>query len=426
MATPEERLNEMLDRFEAAHRTDSQNPGANLRSLIESTPQLKADLLESIGRGNLEDFRGISGPGPLGAYNAEHRLMRVSLDLLNDAPGNTQIANSLRFTMGHEIQHGVNRQDILDQDNTLRDLARTTARTPSPHDYTEALKTYNATSRTIESTAEIAGFNTLASYVTARNPNATLRDLYDASPDDMRMYIRQDLSVSPPAYTARDGLTIGADLRIASTPENIEAMGRLFYDANGYPARETGRAIGMIRNEEIAALAEARAVDPRAPAPEIRVNLTELGFPGAVLPSGFTDSSRPRLDPQMAPQDAAPQAPAQGALDPRSASHPDNGFFQALRERLPAAVPDNAVAQAMFLAKGEGMTDFSKVNPQEIALVDGKVWIGGQAPGVRIGTDVAQAPPMEQVGQDLKSQPQPAMPPPQDTVRTQEAPARAM
>ncbi len=435
MSTPEERLNTMLDRFEAAHRTDTANPGANLRTIIENTPQLRADLLESISRGNLETFEGIVGPRPLGYYNADHRALAVSLDQLDDAARSTQAANSIRFTLGHEIQHGVNRQDIFDQDQTLRDQARATARTPSPHDYTEALQAYNATSRSIETTAEIAGFNTLASYVTARNPQATLKDLYDASPDDMRMYIHRDLAASPPTYTARPGLTIGEDLKIASTPENLEAMGRLFYDANGYPPREVGRAIGMIRQEEVAALAEARSVDPRAPAPEIRVDLDALGLSGARLPAGFTDSSRPRPEREGAQQEAAPQGPAQQAspqqgspqqspaqqssapdapgapdhgADPRSAAHPDHGYFQALRDRLPASVPDNAVAQAMLLAKGEGMTDFSKVNPQEVAFADGKVWIGGQSPGVRVGADIAQAPSMEQVGESLKSQPPPA------------------
>ena len=418
MPTPEEQLKDMLDKFEAAHKTSTENPGANFRDLIEKTPQLKADILESIRKGNLEKLEAIAGPSPLGYYDADNKALAVSLDQLNDAASKTQTANSIRFTLGHEIQHGVNRQDILDQDKTLRDQAKATARTPSPHDYTDELKAYNATSRTIETTAEIAGFNTLASYVTSKNPKATLKDLYDASPDDMRMYIKQDLSASPPTYTARPGLTIGADLKIASTPENLEAMGKLFYDANGYPPREMGRAIGMIRQEEVAALAEARASNPRAAAPEIRVNLDELGMSGARLPPGFTDSSRPRLGQDVAPQDAAPQVPASNGFDPRNAAHPDHGYFQALRERLPSSVPDNAVAQAMLLAKNEGMTDFSKVNPQEVGVADGKVWIGGQSPGVRVGADVAQAPSMEQVGQDLKAQPQPTTPAVPDVART--------
>lgn len=399
MPTPEEKLDQMLKDFEATYKTSTTNPGKNFRELIENTPQLKADMLESIKKGNLEKLEAFPGTSPLGYYRAEAdssgpaKSLAVSIDQLNDSSSKTQTANSLRFTLGHEIQHGVNRQDIIDQDKTLRDQAKATAKTPSPHDYTDELKTYNATSRKIESTAEMAGFNTLASYVTSKNPKATLKDLYDASPDDMKMYIKEDLTKSPPTYTQRDPLKIGPDLKIASTPENIEAMGKLFYDANGYPRNETGRALGMIRQEEAAALTEARKTDPKHAAPEIRVDLKELGLAGMRLPAGFTDSSRPRLEAEPAPS----------GLDPRSASHPDHAFYSALRDKLPASVPDNAVANAMLMAKKDGIGDFSKVNQDEIGVANGKVWISGNTPGFRVGADVAQAPPMEQVGRDLQT-----------------------
>ena len=410
MATPEQTLDKMLKDFEAANKTATTNPGKNFRDLIESTPQLKADILESIKKGNLDKFEAISGTNPLGYYNADNKALAVSADQLNDAGKKTQTANSIRFTLGHEIQHGVNRQDILDQDNKLRTDAKATAKTPSPHDYTDELKTYNQTSRKIETSAEIAGFNTLASYVTSKNPKATLKDLYDASPDDMRMYINADLTKSPPTYAAKPGLTIGADLKIASTPKNVEAMGKLFYDANGYPANEAGRAVGMIAKEERDALAAARKADPKHPAPEIRVDLKALDLTGMPLPRGFTDSSRPRLQHeegaaapgQAAPGQTAPAQAAPGQQDPRNASHPDNAYFQLLRDKLPASVPDNAVAHAMLLAKQEGMTEPTKVNPAEVALVDGKVWIGGKTPGFNVGTDPAQSPSMDQVAKDLQ------------------------
>jgi len=398
MATPEEKLDKMLKDFEAAHKTSTTNPGKNFRDIIENTPQLKADILESIKKGNLEKFEAISGTSPLGYYDADGKALAVSTDQLNDSARKTQTANSIRFTLGHEIQHGVNRQDILDQDKKLRDEAKATAKTPSPHDYTDELKAYNKTSRKIETSAEIAGFNTLASYVTSKNPKATLKDLYDASPDDMKMYINADLSKSPPTYAAKPGLTIGADLKIASTPANVETMGKLFYDANGYPRNEVGRALGMIAKEEKDAFDTARKLDPKHAAPEIRVDLKALGLSGMALPGGFTDSSRPRLQPGS---DHA--VPSPGAQDPRNASHPDSSYFQSLREKLPSSVPDNAVAHAMLLAKKEGLTDFSKVNPEEVGVSNGKVWIGGNMPGFRVGTDPAQAPPMEQVGKDLQA-----------------------
>ncbi len=395
MATPQETLDKMLKDFEAANKTTTTNPGKNLRDLIESTPQLKADILESIKKGNLDKFEAIRGTNPLGYYDADNKALAVSADQLNDAGKKTQTANSIRFTLGHEIQHGVNRQDILDQDNKLRGEAKAIAKTPSPHDYTDELKAYNQTSRKIETTAEIAGFNTLASYATSKNPKATLKDLYDASPDDMRMYINADLTKSPPTYAAKPGLTIGADLKIASTPKNIEAMGKLFYDANGYPANEVGRAVGMIAKEETAALAAARKTDPKHAAPEIRVDLKTLGLSGMALPAGFTDSSRPRLQPEAGGASA-------GQQDPRNAGHPDNAYFQLLRDRLPASVPDNSVAHAMLAAKQNGMADPSKVDPAQVALVDGKVWIGGKTPGFNVGTDPTQSPPMDQVAKDLQ------------------------
>ena len=392
MATPEEKLDKMLKDFEAANKTATTNHGKNFRDLIENTPQLKADILESIKKGNLDKFEAISGTSPLGYYDATGKALAVSADQLNDAATKTQTANSIRFTLGHEIQHGVNRQDILDQDKKLTDQAKATAKTPSPHDYTDELKAYNQTSRKIETTAEIAGFNTLASYVTSKNPKATLKDLYDASPDDMKMYIKRDMSKTPETYTERDPLKIGADLKIASTPENIKAMGKLFYDANDYPRGEVGRALGMIQKEERDALAAARLTDPKHAAPEIRVDLKELGLSGMRLPGGFTDSSRPRLTSGEGP----------GSNDPRLASHPDNAYFQSLRDKLPSSVPDNAVANAMLMAKKDGLTDFSKVNPDEVGVSNGKIWIGGNMPGFRVGADASQAPPMEDVGKDLQ------------------------
>ena len=85
MATPEETLDKMLKDFEAANKTATTNPGKNFRDLIENTPQLKADILESIKKGNLDKFEAISGTSPLGYYDATGKAHAVSADQLNDA-----------------------------------------------------------------------------------------------------------------------------------------------------------------------------------------------------------------------------------------------------------------------------------------------------------------------------------------------------
>ena len=414
MATSQEKLDAMLDAYQAVHKTATTDPGKQLRELIETTPGLKATFLDQIDRGHLEKFVPLAVSGALGSYDPYAKEMAVSVDQLNDAArGNVQATNSLRFILGHEIDHAVTRDARLAEDHKLEADIRRVAAGPAPHDYTETLKTYNESVRSREVGAEIAGFNALAGYVTSKNPRATLKDMYDAAPDDMSPYVDVDLSKVPATYTPKPGLTLDGDLKMASTQQNIDTMGKYFYENLGYPNDMVGYALRVVDSVEDAALRAARAADPSHPAPEVRVNLKEVGAPGATVPSGITDTSSSRLQPpsQSAPsgtdapgprsETGTPAAPS--PQDPRSASHADNAYFQMLREKLPSSVPDNAVAQAMLLAKQDGMTDPSKVNPSEVGVINGKIWINGNTPGFRVGVDPTQSPPMEQVAKDLTS-----------------------
>lgn len=415
MSTPQEKLDAMLDAYQATHKTATTDPGKQLRELIETTPGLKATFLDQIDKGRLDSFAPLTAPGALGSYSAYDKTMAVSIDQLNDAArGNVQTANSLRFTLGHEIDHAVTRDARLGEDRALESSVNRIAAGPSPHDYTDTLKAYNDSARSREVGAEIAGFNALAGYVTSKNPSATLKDMYDASPDDMQNYVNVDLSKTPATYTPKSGLTLGSDLKMASTQPTIDAMGDYFYKNFGYPEQKVGAALDFIAATEQEALRVARVADPSHPAPEIRVNLKEVGAETAPVPGGITDSS-PRLQPpgqQLAPSgtdrsesrlDGARQDASGSTPDPSRAGHADNDYFQLLRDKLPPSVPDNAVAQAMLLAKQDGMTDPSKVNPGEVGLIEGKIWIGGHAPGFRVSVDPAQSPPMEQVAKDLNA-----------------------
>ncbi|RMH91115.1 hypothetical protein EBB59_08205 [Lysobacter pythonis] len=389
----------MLLEFESNYDSSAGHPGRNLRELIEKTPEAKADILESIRRGNLEQFESLDDSGAVGSYSAAARALAVSLEQLKIADKNVQAANTLRMTLGHELQHGVNRQDIIDQDMKLRDEAAVIARGPSPHDYTAILRDYNVKSRELESMAEIAGINTLADSVRRDNPGAMLKDLYDAAPYDMAMYINVDMSKSPVVYTPRPGLIIGDDLKIdSSREENVEAVGQLFYDANGYPEQEVSGAIDIITYVESQARAAALANDPLHGAPEIHVDLKALGVSDTLpLPLGFTNASKPRLEQASVVQ-------GQGTRAPDSPGHPDHDYYRMLRERLPDSVPDNAVAYAMYLAKADGMTDPSKVDANRISYVNGNVWVFGTVPGYRVGLDPAQSPQMTEVIGQLDEQ----------------------
>ena len=383
-ATPEQALDRMLRAYEAECDNAQFHPGANLRRVIDDSPQLRASMLTLIAEGKLERIVD-APPGREGAYDAVGNTLAIPAEQLLDAHRDTQAANGIRFSLGHELQHARDRDALREQRDGLLQTVGATATGPSPHDHTAAVRDFVDTSRALEVRAEIAGFNTLADHVRAQNPAATLADLYNASPNDMRLYVDVDLQRNPPAYSPKPGLDIGPDLRLdPNDPRTVTAMGQHFFDAVGYPRGETLRALGAVVEIE----RQAQAADPQRPAPELRLDMTALGFPGARPPQGFVDTG-------LLPQ-AAPPTPAdhRGAENLRG---DDRRYFDFLRERLPAEVPDNAVAHAMRLAREDGMTDPSKVDPSQVGVAGGKVWIGGNVPGQRIGADVDAAPAMPQV-----------------------------
>jgi hypothetical protein len=197
--------------------------------------------------------------------------MRVSVNDLNiAASGNTEVANSLRFTLGHDIEHAAQHDALLESDKAFEDSVRRIATGPSPHDYTAPLKAYNERECSLEVAAEIAGFNILADYVRNTYPNATLKDLYLASRGDMRAYIDEDRRTKPRTYALKPGLTLDNNLKMPSTQANRDAMGKYFYEANGYPERKVGVALNYIATLEHNVLNAARAAPP---------------------PSGFNDTS---------------------------------------------------------------------------------------------------------------------------------------
>lgn len=328
MSTPQEKLDAMLDAYQAAHKTDTTDPGKQLRELIETTPGLKATFLEQIDKDRLNGFVPLNIPGPLGTYDAHNKTMAVSIGQLNlAAGGDIQVANSLRFTLGHEINHAVTRDARLAEDRALNDSIQNIVASPSPHDYTTTLKTFNDSARSREVGAEIAGFNVLAGYVRSKNPDATLKDMYDASPSDMAMYVDKDESKTPATYTPKAGLTLDNDLKMASTQANIDAMGEHFYKATGYPERKVGGALNLIATVEQSALYAARISDPGHAAPEIRVDLKAVRAETAPLPAGFTDTS-PRL-----PAPAIGLPAARPALaNPDHVDRPENILLEKIRD----------------------------------------------------------------------------------------------
>lgn len=306
MATKDEKkLEALIADFEKG------NPAAakNFRDLVNDTPTLKANLLDAIHKGNLDKIGPLPAglpAGVLGGYDPTTKSMVLPVGILDLIDKDAQLSNTMRMVVTHESAHAVNKQSIEKADKAFDASLEKIAKGPSPHDYTNVIKTHNASERLREATDQIGGFNALAAHVRKQNPSAKPGELYEKlyhSSDQMEQYF--DVSGTPPKQTfaPKAGLTVDKEGHIAPTKANVEAMAKHFYDANGYQQIYGVRALQRAVDVEGAAQSAAAAKDPKYTPPEVRVNLKELGLDGKVAfppGSGITDTS---------PKPAAPKAP---------------------------------------------------------------------------------------------------------------------
>ncbi len=329
MATEsEKKLEKMLTELEKTHAAE----GKNFRALLDSTPELKTRMLEAIGKGNLEKFEpldaSLRAKGAVGAYDAGDKSILLPMDYLKISDKNTKAANLMRATFGHEIEHAVNRDDIkAAQDKFINDALKV-AIGPSPHNYTDVLKNFNADQRNREARDEIAGVNVLAAHIKRENPSATKAQLYEklynASPD-MQGYFDAKGKAPNLTYEPKAGITFNDKFQLEATKDNVAAFGKHFYDKQGYPALYGQNAIDIVGKVEKLVQDDAKAKDPKYVAPQTQIDLNELGLKGkgVTLPAGFKDISPRMIDTTIPAHEITPHQ------DPRRADGSVSGGKQA-------------------------------------------------------------------------------------------------
>ncbi|MCW0369096.1 XVIPCD domain-containing protein [Xanthomonas sacchari] len=358
MAHDDERLKGMVDTFAQAHPKE----GQALRQMLDNTPELRARVEQAIGQQQLSGFAPSPEAGT-GSYSPRTGQIELPMDVLATAKMNAprdDSANTARIVLGHEIGHAINKAAIDRSDAAFAAKVDGIAASPSPHDYTATLKAYGQEQRTREAKDEIAGVNTLADYVTRTNPKATLKDLYNAS-SEMASYIDKQGVGSKATYTAKDGLSFGKDLKIdADNPRNVEAMGKLFYDARGYPQNYGERALAQIADAED----RAQAQHPERTPPAVHADLKAVGIDAAqvprdVLPAGFRDGSAPAPTPESPAPRASDPAAAPGAADRALHERVRSGVAQA-EQAIGKGWDDNSermTASLTLLARQNGFSE---------------------------------------------------------------------
>jgi hypothetical protein len=302
----ETKLEKILSDFEKAHDTKTDTPGKNLRALLDQSPDLKARILDSVQKGHLEKFDLLpAGANAGGTYSPDTKTIELPGDYLKKAGKDKAAAAELVFVMGHEIQHSFN-STVSDKatDAFVKDVDKI-AKGPGPHDYTNAVKTLIQNYREDEAGAHIGGFNAIASQVMKDNPKAGLKELYNAHPGRMEDFIERGGKAPTFTYALKPGLTLEADNTLKSSPENVKAMGKHYFDqppssarlgAKGnqdYPNYYGEWALNVINDAEKQALADAKKADPKAVAPEVKIDLKSIGLDKSLMDTGlkFTDSS---------------------------------------------------------------------------------------------------------------------------------------
>jgi hypothetical protein len=229
----ERALEAMIVRFgkDAKANTGIDNAANDLRSLLNSAPELKKQFLQAIEKGSLSKFEVLPyATNAAATYGYTDKSIALSPGILqNAARGNQKDRVELIFLMGHEIQHAFNStQTIKSREEFQNGVKALAGSNKSPHDYTQLIKNYTASDSRNESSAHIGGFNALVSVVKQGNKSPGLKELYEIHPGRMGDFIIKDESKKPP-YSLKPGLSLNADMTMPASNQNIKAMGAYFY-----------------------------------------------------------------------------------------------------------------------------------------------------------------------------------------------------
>lgn len=295
----------------------------NLGAVINSSPALIDEVNAAVAAGHLTKFQLLpAGAHAGGTYDGRDKAINLPASALTMTGPRAQTqANDLAFVLGHEIQHSFNHAETQQAYATFSSEVEVAASTT--HDYTGPIGKLIAANRRDEASAEIAGWNALAGRVKAANPQATLAEMHGATWRAADFVARTP--GLPASYAAQPNLTIDADLTIAPTAANVEAMGQHYFDkapsrtglghhgnsdyANYYGAYAVG----------VASQAEQRHRVPGA-APSMTLNMARLGLSEKLMEENGINlgAGTPAPQPYL---DSSTQPPSQHRFDHTSSTY---------------------------------------------------------------------------------------------------------
>jgi hypothetical protein len=313
MAERDDRLEEMLQRFEADYGARNPRLAENLRDLIERSPTLKADIQQSIVDGNLKEIKLLeNNANNTGAeYSRKHQRILIPEEHLANAHTPHRYDEEVIFKLGHELRHAMDRANgTQDNDRFNNEIWRISETPGHRHDYTQAVADFIKENRESESYAHIGGFNAISSMVRAEKPDATLKEIYEAHPTRMADFIEVSGTFKK-TYAMKENLSIDESMQMPYSTANVDAMKAYYFDKPAdkaelgpnkdwdyrhYYANEAFRRIG-IAEQEVAAYRRENG-EPGAKPAEVTADLRSLGLdPSKIRPEHQVIDS-PVVQPQ--------------------------------------------------------------------------------------------------------------------------------
>ncbi|MCH8622775.1 hypothetical protein [Undibacterium sp. TS12] len=290
--TPEEKLDKILKKFGDTNKTADNNPGEDLRKILDDSPDLKKRILDSVDKGFLTNFKALppnSGMG--GSYESGAKAINLPMDVLKEANTKAQKKGELVFVMGHEIQHSFNAAETKKTTKDFLDGVETVAKNKAgPHDYTKLTGDFIEASRKDEASAHIGGFNAIVSQAKKANPDATLKDIYKTAPGRMDDFITVTGDAANYTYTMKPGLTLNADMTMPYSKDNVAAMGEYYFNkapdvsrlgAHGnldYTNYYGSWAMNVAGDREKAYQDFYQKTDKKYAAPEVHFDMKQIGL----------------------------------------------------------------------------------------------------------------------------------------------------
>jgi hypothetical protein len=302
------KLQEMNLRF-------AQQPGVtadmvrNLQATFNGSPVLVDQTLQRVHAGDLKHLalhtQGVAG-GSYSPGNQTMNLVPSTLQFSSNPPTALDQQQNLTFVLGHELQHGANRQTKAQDVQAASAEMHRVARDANPvNDYTAGIAIWQQAAREDEAKAHLSGWNALLSMEKERrgNPNAGLAEMWglpSGSQAQQRVadFMEQD-PANPGAGIPKTGLTFNLDGTLSPTPANVTAMGRHYYNQPPLGARGVApqNTVGIGHHGDsdyanttgAAAVSHAIEIERRIAIPkhgaasQMRINMQQLGLDETLL-----------------------------------------------------------------------------------------------------------------------------------------------